>query len=42
VVDIVQRMLRDERSCLPVARDGVLIGMVTCHDLLKMIVRDPA
>jgi predicted transcriptional regulator len=29
VVDIVQRMLRGERSCLPVARDGVLVGMVT-------------
>ena len=41
VVDVVQRMFRGERSCLPVARDGVLVGMVTRHDLLKMIVRDP-
>ncbi len=41
VVDIVQRLLGRERSCLLVARDGVLVGMVTRHDLLKMIVRDP-
>ncbi len=41
VVDIVQRLLRRERSCLLVVRDGALVGMVTRHDLLKMIVRDP-
>jgi nucleotide-binding universal stress UspA family protein/predicted transcriptional regulator len=41
VVDVVQRMLGRERSCLPVTRDGVLVGMVTRHDLLNMIVRDP-
>ena len=41
VVDIVQRMLGREQSCLPVVRDGVLVGMVTRHDLLKMIVGDP-
>jgi nucleotide-binding universal stress UspA family protein/predicted transcriptional regulator len=41
VVDVVQRMLGSERGCLTVVRDGVLVGMVTRHDLLKMIVRDP-
>jgi nucleotide-binding universal stress UspA family protein/predicted transcriptional regulator len=40
VVDIVQRMLGREQSCLPVVQDGVLVGMVTRHDLLKMIVGD--
>jgi CBS domain-containing protein len=41
VVDVVQRILGPERGCLPVVREGVLVGMVTRHDLLKMIGRDP-
>ena len=41
IVDVIQRMLRSERTCLPVVRDGVLVGMVTRHDLLKLIVRQP-
>jgi CBS domain-containing protein len=41
VVDVVQRMVRQERGHLPVVRDGVPVGMVTRHDLLKLMVRDP-
>jgi CBS domain-containing protein len=41
VADVVQRMLRRELSCLPVLRDGELVGLVTRHDLLKMTARNP-
>lgn len=41
VVDVVQHILGHERGCLPVVRDGVLVGMVTRHDVLKMIAGGP-
>jgi CBS domain-containing protein len=41
-VDVVQRMLRQRRWRLPVLSDRGLVGVVTRHDLLKMLVRDPS
>ncbi len=42
VVDVVQRMLQRGRRRLPVLSDRGLVGVVTRHDLLKMLVRDPS
>jgi nucleotide-binding universal stress UspA family protein/predicted transcriptional regulator len=42
VVDVVQQMVRREMGHFPVVSDGLLVGMVTRHDLLKLMVRDPS
>jgi nucleotide-binding universal stress UspA family protein/predicted transcriptional regulator len=42
VVDVVQRMLRQRRWRLPVLSDRGLVGVLTRHDLLKMLVREPS
>jgi CBS domain-containing protein len=37
---VIQRMLRHDLRRLPVVRDGVAIGMLTRHDLLKLMSLD--
>jgi CBS domain-containing protein len=41
--EILRRMLRHEIHRLPVVRDGVPVGIITRHDLLRLMLRaDPA
>lgn len=39
VSEIAQLMLEKEREHIPVVRDGQVVGMVTRHDLLKLLAR---
>ncbi len=40
VADVVERMLRHDITRVPVVRDGVPVGVVARHDLLRMMVSD--
>jgi CBS domain-containing protein len=40
VREVMARMLNKEVNRIPVVRDGVPIGIVARHDVLKMMVRD--
>jgi CBS domain-containing protein len=40
VTAVVERLLRHDISRLPVVRDGVPVGIVARHDLLKLLARD--
>lgn len=39
VAEAVRRMLNERVHRLPVVRDGIPIGIITRHDLLKMVVQ---
>jgi nucleotide-binding universal stress UspA family protein/predicted transcriptional regulator len=40
IADLVQKLLRHDIARVPVVRDGVPVGMVARHDLLKLLVTD--
>ncbi len=39
VIELARRMLSDDVRCLPIVADGVLVGVVSRHDLLRPLVR---
>lgn len=39
VTELARRMLADGVRCLPIVADGVLVGIVSRHDLLRPLVR---
>ena len=39
--EVASQMLHYDIEHLPVLRDGVPVGLVSCHDFLRMIVGDP-
>jgi len=39
VAEAVRRMLNERAHRLPVVRDGIPVGIITRHDLLKMVVQ---
>ncbi len=42
VTDIVRRMIRHDLKRLPVVRDGRPVGMVTHHDMLRLVASEGA
>lgn len=40
LTDVVVRMVRDGRHRIPVVRDGVPVGIVTRHDILRVLAND--
>ncbi len=41
ISDVIEVMLQRHVNRLPVVRDGKLVGVITRHDLLKLIISNP-